>query len=92
MNWSEQHGRHSVNFFVSTELKLALKQLSQRSGRTMADTIRLALNTAVPILNGLWDAEDRLLADWTARQSRRRRLRKTVKTNNKDADPGDKGS
>jgi predicted DNA-binding protein len=65
--------RHAVNIHISTELKQALREIARRNGRTMAETIRLALQTALPLMNAFWEAENRLLGDWSARQSRRRR-------------------
>lgn len=86
--------RQAVNLQISAELKQALREISRRNRRTMAETIRLALQTALPLLNAFWEAENRLLDDWSARQSRRRRKSggRLKPISSRDGDPGGRGN
>lgn len=85
--------RYAVNIQISAELKQALREISRRNRRTMAETIRLALETALPLLNAFWEAENRLLDDWSARQSRRRRAGSCLApVSSRDADRGGTGN
>jgi len=67
MKEKERRNGYAVNFFISGELKEQLEELARRQEQTLAGVIRLALRTAVPILRGMWEAEDRLVADWANR-------------------------
>lgn len=67
MKEKEKRNGYAVNFFISGAVKEQLEELARRQERTLADVIRLALRTAVPILRGMWEAEERLVADWASR-------------------------
>lgn len=57
-------GEHCINIFVSYELKEKISDLAKKYDRTMADIVRTLLRVGIPILEGLSEAEKRLLDDY----------------------------
>lgn len=59
------HNKHdrSLNLQVSWELKQALEELAQRHDRTLATVVRSLLRLGIPVLNGIWEAERKMLDD-----------------------------
>lgn len=58
----EKHDR-SLNIQVSWELKQALEELAQRYDRTLATVVRSLLRLGIPVLQGIWEAERKMLDD-----------------------------
>lgn len=96
MKAKEKRFGYAMNFFISGEMKEQLEELARRQERTLADVIRLALRTAVPILRGIWDAEDRSVTDWARRIAAGsvtpNVLRAATELSSRDADRGDRDS
>jgi hypothetical protein len=59
-----------LNIQVSWELKQALEELAQRHDRTLATVVRSLLRLGIPVLNGIWEAERKMLDDPTGLFSR----------------------
>jgi hypothetical protein len=57
-----KHDR-SLNIHVSWELKQALEDLAQRYDRTLATVVRSLIRLGVPVLQGIWEAERKMLDD-----------------------------
>jgi hypothetical protein len=52
---------HSLNLFVSWETKQALEDLAKQHNRTLAAAVRSALRIGTPLLQRVWEAEERKL-------------------------------
>lgn len=57
-------GEHCINIFVSYELKKRISDLALRYDRTMADITRTLIRVGIPVLEGISEAEKRLLDDY----------------------------
>lgn len=57
-------GEHSINVFVSYELKVRIKNLADRYDRTMADMVRCLVKVGIPVLEGLMEAEEKMLSGY----------------------------
>ena len=57
-------GEHCLNIFVSFELKEKLKNLAQRYDRTTADMVRALLNIGIPIMEGISEAEEKMIKEY----------------------------
>ena len=57
-------GEHCLNVFVSFELKEKLKSLANRYDRTTADMVRALLNIGIPIMEGISEAEEKMLKEY----------------------------
>jgi len=71
-------GEHSVNVFVSYQLKQRIMKLAEKYDRTMADMVRTLVKVGIPVMEGLTEAEERMLRDsidW-ARKARKVRQMK----------------
>ena len=71
-------GEHSVNVFVSYQLKQRILKLAEKYDRTMADMVRTLVKVGIPVMEGLTEAEERMLRDsidW-ARKARKVRQMK----------------
>ena len=66
-------GEHCLNIFVSYQLKERILQLAEKYDRTMADMVRTLIRVGIPVMEGLTEAEERILKDSV---SLARRLRK----------------
>jgi predicted DNA-binding protein len=56
-------GEHCLNIFVSFQLKQKIMELAEKYDRTMADMVRTLLRVGIPVMEGLTEAEERLLRD-----------------------------
>ncbi len=54
---------HPLNIYVSKELKQALEELARRHDRTLATVVRSLLRIGIPLLEGIWQGEERMLND-----------------------------
>jgi predicted DNA-binding protein len=68
-------GEHCLNVFVSYQLKQRIMQLAERYDRTMADMVRTLIRVGIPVLEGLTEAEERLLKDSISTARRLRKVR-----------------
>jgi hypothetical protein len=60
---NQRKNQHALNLFVSWEIKRCLQETAERFDRTVADIVRMALKMSLPILQGLCQAQERLLAE-----------------------------
>jgi len=56
-------GEHCLNVFVSYQLKQRIMKLAEKYDRTMADMVRTLIKVGIPVMEGLTEAEERLLRD-----------------------------
>lgn len=71
-------GDHCLNIFVSFQLKQRIMKLAEKYDRTMADMVRALIKVGIPVMEGLTEAEERMLRDsidW-ARKARKVRQMK----------------
>lgn len=71
-------GEHCLNVFVSYQLKQRIMKLAEKYDRTMADMVRTLIKVGIPLMEGLTEAEERVLRDsidW-ARKARKVRQMK----------------
>jgi len=71
-------GEHCINIFVSYQLKERIHKLAQKYDRTMADIVRTLIRVGIPVMEGITEAEERLLNDYI-RVIRRLRKIKEIK-------------
>ena len=71
-------GEHCINVFVSFELKEQLKNLAQRYDRTLADMVRSVLIIGIPVMEGISDAEEKMVREYV-RLFRKFRKMKEIK-------------
>ena len=57
-------GDHCLNIFVSYELKDKLIGLAKRYDRTTADMVRALLNIGIPIMEGISEAEEKMIKEY----------------------------
>jgi predicted DNA-binding protein len=55
------HRDHNLNIFISYQLKERIMQLAEKYDRTMADTVRTLLKVAIPVMEGLTEADENIL-------------------------------
>ncbi len=58
-------GDHCLNVFVSYELKDKLNGLAKRYDRTTADMVRALLNIGIPMMEGISEAEEKMVKEYT---------------------------
>jgi predicted DNA-binding protein len=56
-------GEHNLNIFISYQLKERIMKLAQKYDRTMSDMVRILIKVGIPVMEGLTEAEDRILKD-----------------------------
>lgn len=56
-------GDHCLNIFVSYQLKERIMKLADKYDRTMADMVRTLIKVGIPVMEGLTEAEERMLRD-----------------------------
>lgn len=56
-------GEHCLNIFVSYQLKQKIMKLAEKYDRTMADMVRTLIKIGIPVMEGLTEAEERMLRD-----------------------------
>ena len=69
---------HSINIFVSYELKQELMKLARQYDCTTADMVRTLLRVGMPLMEGLSKAEHLLIKEYV-RLVRRYRLKQAMK-------------
>ena len=68
-------GEHSLNVFVSYQLKQRIMKLAEKYDRTMADMVRTLIRVGIPVMEGLTEAEERILTDSISLARRLRKVR-----------------
>jgi hypothetical protein len=71
-------GAHAVNVFVSYQLKQKIIKLAEKHDRTMADMVRILIKVGIPVMEGLTEAEERMLRvsiDWARRARKVRQMK-----------------
>jgi len=56
-------GEHCLNIFVSYQLKERIMKLAEKYDRTMADMVRTLIKVGIPVMEGLTEAEEKMLKD-----------------------------
>jgi predicted DNA-binding protein len=56
-------GEHCLNIFVSYQLKERIMKLAEKYDRTMSDMVRTLIKVGIPVMEGLTEAEERMLRD-----------------------------
>ena len=68
-------GEHSLNVFVSYQLKQRIMKLAEKYDRTMADMVRTLIRVGIPVMEGLTEVEERILTDSISLARRLRKVR-----------------
>jgi len=81
-------GEHCINIFVSYQLKERIQKLALKYDRTMADVVRTLIRVGIPVMEGITEAEERLLNDYikVIRKLRRVKEMKTEQDTQPDSD------
>jgi len=56
-------GEHYLNVFVSYQMKARIKRLAEKYDRSVADMVRTLIKVGIPVMEGLTEAEEKLLKD-----------------------------
>jgi predicted DNA-binding protein len=81
---SRLRGEHCINIFISYELKERILNLAQKYDRTMADIVRSLIKMGIPIMEGLSEAEERMLNDYISVIRQMRKVKKMGMKENAD--------
>ncbi len=68
-------GEHCLNVFVSYQLKQRIMKLAEKYDRTMADMVRTLIRVGIPVMEGLTEAEERILKNSISTARRLRKVR-----------------
>lgn len=68
-------GEHCLNIFVSYQLKERIMKLAEKYDRTMADMVRTLIKVGIPVIEGLTEAEERMLKDSISLARKLRKVR-----------------
>jgi predicted DNA-binding protein len=68
-------GEHCLNIFVSYELKERIMSLAEKYDRTMADMVRTLIKVGMPVMEGLTEAEEKILKDSITLARKMRKVR-----------------
>ncbi len=56
-------GKHCLHIFVSYQFKQKIMKLAEKYDRTMVDMVRTLIKIGIPVMEGLTEAEERMLRD-----------------------------
>lgn len=56
-------GEHRLDVFVSYQLKQRVVKLAEKYDRTLSDMVRTLIKVGIPLMEGLTEAEERMLRD-----------------------------
>jgi predicted DNA-binding protein len=56
-------GEHCLNVYVSYQLKERITGLAEKYDRTTADMVRTLIKVGIPVMEGLTEAEEKILKD-----------------------------
>jgi predicted DNA-binding protein len=68
-------GEHNLNIFVSYQLKERIMKLAEKYDRTMSDMVRTLIKVGIPVMEGLTEAEERMLRDSISLARKLRKVR-----------------
>jgi predicted DNA-binding protein len=68
-------GEHCLNLFVSYQLKERIMKLAEKYDRTMADMVRSLIRVGIPVMEGLTEAEEKMLKDSISLARKLRKVR-----------------
>lgn len=68
-------GEHCLNVFVSYQLKQRIMKLAEKYDRTMSDMVRTLIRVGIPVMEGLTEAEERILTDSISLARKLRKVR-----------------
>ena len=74
-NITKLRGEHCLNVFVSYQLKERILRLAEKYDRTMADMVRTLIKLGIPVMEGLTEAEERILKDSVTLARKMRKVR-----------------
>jgi predicted DNA-binding protein len=74
-NITKLRGEHCLNVFVSYQLKERIMRLAEKYDRTMADMVRTLIKLGIPVMEGLTEAEEKILKDSVAHARKMRKVR-----------------
>jgi predicted DNA-binding protein len=60
-NVTKLRGEHCLNVFVSYQLKERIMGLAEKYDRTLADMVRTLIKIGIPVMEGLTEAEEKIL-------------------------------
>jgi len=63
-NHAKVRGQHCLNIFISYELKEKLRTLADKYDRTMADMVRALLKIGIPVMEGISEAEGKMVKEY----------------------------
>lgn len=63
-----QMNYRALNLMIAPEIKELLDRLALRRGCSMAEVVRRALTLALPLLDAVWNAEERRLDEGAAEE------------------------
>lgn len=69
-------GDHSLNVFISFELKSQLAGLARKYDRTTADIVRAVLKIGIPMMEGLSQAEEIMTREYIELFRKMRQVRR----------------
>ena len=82
-----EKNEHILNVFVSYELKKSIEELAEEYDRTVAAVVRSLLRLGLPLLRGVWKAEEQVTQELPQLT-----FRTTTRRSNRDEVPVDKGN
>jgi len=71
-------GEHCINIFVSYQLKERIQKLAQKYDRTMADIVRTLIKVGIPVMEGVTEAQEKLLNDYVKVIRRLRKIKEMI--------------
>jgi predicted DNA-binding protein len=74
-NITKLRGEHCLNVFVSYQLKERIMKLAEKYDRTMADMVRTLIKLGIPVMEGVTEAEERILKDSVTLARKMRKVR-----------------
>ena len=74
-NITKLRGEHCLNIFVSYQLKERIMRLAEKYDRTMADMVRALIKLGIPVMEGLTEAEEKILKDSVTLARKMRKVR-----------------
>ena len=74
-NITKLRGEHCLNVFVSYQLKERIMRLAEKYDRTMADMVRTLIKLGIPVMEGLTEAEEKILQDSITLAKKMRKVR-----------------
>ena len=63
-NEKSGRGEHSINVFVSYEIKEKINELARKYDKTIADVVRAILKLGIPMMECLSEAEERIMREY----------------------------